>query len=206
MGVRLGPGRAHEPQGRGRVERVHETLDTRLWATLPGYGGPNIVKRNPKAKAELTLAQLDERFRNFVDRYHQEVHNATGQTPLVFWQEHATPLPVDEHLLRLLDGLLKEGINRRVLKEGIKYAGERYWHPELSVLVGEDVLVRAVPHYTAPDEVEVFFEGKWRCTAFALTSLKGQAVGRPMVVKAERRQRAQPRRRIDAARAMIQAA
>ena len=120
------------------------------------------MKRNPKAKAELTLAQRDEPFRNFGDRYHQEVHSATGQTPLAFWQEHATPLPVDEHLLRLLDGLLKEGINRRVLKEGIKYAGERYWHPELSVLVGEDVLVRAVPHYTAPDELEVFFEGKWR--------------------------------------------
>lgn len=71
------------------------------------------------------------------------------------------------------------------------------------MLVGEDVLVRAVPHYTAPDEVEVFFEGQWRCTAFALTSLKGQAVERQMVVEAQRRQRAHARRRIDAARDIL---
>ncbi|MDQ6644397.1 MAG: Mu transposase C-terminal domain-containing protein, partial [Chloroflexota bacterium] len=151
VGIKLVAGPPHQPQVRGIVERLHETLDTRLWSTLPGYVGPNVVKRNPRAKAELTIAQLDTHFRDFINRYHQEVHSKIGQTPLEFWQHNATPLPVDEPLLRLLDILLKEPATRRVLKEGIKYAGERYWHPELAVLVGEDVLVRAAPHYTAPE-------------------------------------------------------
>ena len=203
LGIKLVPGPPHEPQIRGIVERLHETLDTRLWSTLPGYVGPNTVERNPKAKAELTLSQLEEHFRAFVGRYHQEVHSETRQTPLEFWQHNATPLPVDEPLLRLLDMLLKEPATRRVLKEGIKYAGERYWHPELSVLVGESVLVRAAPHYTAPEELEVFFEGKWRCTAFALSSSQGQTIERQVVVDAQRRQRAHARSRIKAAREMV---
>jgi len=201
LGITLFPGPPHEPQVRGIVERFHETLDTRLWATLHGYVGRNVVERNPKARAELTLAELEQRFRSFIDQYHQEMHSATGQTPLAFWQEHARPLPVDE---RLLDVLLKEPAHRRVLKEGIKYAGERYWHSELAVLVGEEVLVRAAPCYTAPSELEVYFEGQWRCTAFALSSAKGQAVQRHDVVEAQRRQRVQARRRIQAAREALE--
>ncbi|HZU69155.1 MAG TPA: Mu transposase C-terminal domain-containing protein [Ktedonobacteraceae bacterium] len=201
LGITLFPGPPHEPQIRGIVERFHETLDTRLWATLPGYVGRNVVERNPAAKAELSLADLEQRFRTFIDQYHQEMHSATGQTPFAFWQEHATPLPVDE---RLLDMLLKELTHRHVLKEGIKYAGERYWHPELAVLVGEEVLVRAAPCYTAPDELEVFFGEQWRCTAFALSSPKGQAVQRKEVVEAQRRQRGQACRRINAAREALE--
>ncbi len=98
LGITLFPGPPHEPQVRGIVERFHETLDTRLWATLHGYVGPNVVERNPGARAELTLAEVEQRFRSFIDRYHQEIHSATGQTPLAFWQEHATPLPVNERL------------------------------------------------------------------------------------------------------------
>lgn len=97
LGIKLVPGPPHQPQVRGIVERLHETLDTRLWSTLPGYVGPNTVERNPKAKAELTLSQLDAHFRAFIERYHQEVHQAhseTGQTPLEFWQQHATHLPI----------------------------------------------------------------------------------------------------------------
>ena len=201
LGITLFPGPPHEPQIRGIVERFHETLDTRLWATLPGYVGRNVVERNPKARAELSLADLEQRFRAFIDQYHQEMHSATGQTPLAFWQEHAAALPVDERLLYML---LKEPTHRRVLKEGIKYAGERYWHPELAVLVGEEVLVRAAPCYTAPDELEVFFEGQWRCTAFALISTKGQAIQRKEVVEAQRHQRAQARRRIQTAREALE--
>jgi len=99
LGITLVPGPPHQPQIRGIVERFHETLDTRLWATLPGYVGRNVVERNPKAKAELSLSELDQRFRAFLDQYHQEIHSETGQTPPHFWQEHAAPLPVDERLL-----------------------------------------------------------------------------------------------------------
>jgi putative transposase len=197
LGATLVPGPPHQPQIRGIVERFHETLDTCLWATLPGYVGANVVERNPHAKAELTLAELDLRFRVFIERYHQEVHSETGFSPLQFWQEHVAQRPVDE---RLLDVLLQEAARRRVLKEGIKYGGRVYWHADLATLVGEEVLVRAAPSYTAPDELEVYFQTQWRCTAFALDSAQGRALPRPVVAEAQRRQRAHARKRIAAAR------
>ncbi len=203
LGSTLEPGPPHYPELRGIVERFHETLDTRLWATLPGYVGANVVERNPKAKAELSLSELDQRFRTFLDRYHQEVHSATGQTPLQFWQEHATQIPVNE---RLLDVLLKEAARRRVVKEGIKYGGRIYWHADLATLVGEDVLVRAAPSYMAPDELEVYFEEQWRCTALALDSAKGQALPRSVVTGAQHHQRAEARRRIAKAQETVQKA
>jgi putative transposase len=201
LGSTLSPGPPHYPELRGIVERFHETLDTRLWATLPGYVGANVVERNPKAKAELSLSELDQRFRTFVERYHQEVHSTTGQAPLQFWQEHATQIPVNE---RLLDVLLKEAAQRRVLKEGIKYSGRIYWHADLATLVGEDILVRAAPSYMAPDELEVYFEEQWRCTAFALDSAKGHALPRSIVTEAQRHQRADARRRIAKAQDVVQ--
>ena len=200
LGSTLFPGPPHYPELRGIVERFHETLDTRLWATLPGYVGANVVERNPKAQAELSLSELDQRFRTFLERYHQEVHSATGQTPLQFWQAHATQIPVNE---RLLDVLLKEAAHRRVLKEGIKYSGRIYWHANLATLVGEDILVRAAPSYMAPDSLEVYFEEQWRCTAFALDSAKGLALPRSVVTEAQRDQRAAARRRIAKAQATV---
>jgi putative transposase len=202
LGSALLPGPPHYPELRGIVERFHETLDTRLWATLPGYVGANVVERNPKAKAELSLSELDQHFRAFIERYHQEVHSALGQTPLQFWQKHATQIPVNE---RLLDVLLKEAAQRRVLKEGMKYLGRIYWHADLATLVGEDVLVRAAPSYAAPDELEVYFEGQWRCTAFALDSEKGQTLPRSVVSDAQRHQRSEARRRITQAKEVMQA-
>ncbi len=201
LGATLDPGPPRQPQIRGIVERFHETLDTRLWATLPGYVGANVVERNPKAKAELTLTEVDQHFRAFIERYHQEIHSSIGFTPLQFWHEHIAQCPVDE---RLLDLLLKEGAQRRVLKEGVKYGGRVYWHVDLATLVGEDVLVRAAPSYTAPDELEVYFEKQWRCTAFALDSAKGQAVPRPVVAEAQRRQRVHARKLIATAHETIE--
>jgi transposase InsO family protein len=202
LGSMLLPGPPHYPELRGIVERFHETLDTRLWSTLPGYVGANTVERNPKAKAELSLWELDRRFRAFIERYHQEVHSVTGQTPLQFWQEHATQIPVNE---RLLDVLLKEAAQRRVLKEGVKYMNRVYWHADLATLVGEDILVRAAPSYMAPDELEVYFEDQWQCTAFALDSARGQVLPRTVVSDAQRQQRQNARRRITKAREVVQA-
>jgi hypothetical protein len=92
---------------------------------------------------------------------------------------------------------------RRVLKEGIKYSGRVYWHADLATLVGEDVLVRAAPSYKAPDELEVYVENQWRCTAFALDSAKGQELPRSVVSQAQRQQRAHARQRIAAAQETV---
>lgn len=168
------------------MERFFGTLNTQLWSTLPGYVGSNTVERNPKTKAELTIAQIAEKFDAFIERYHNQVHSELGTTPLQYWIEHCHTSPVDE---RQLDILMLEPASRRVIKEGIKYQGRMYWHQELATFVGQDVVVRAQPHYAAPDEVEVFADGRWICTAFATDSSRGYAVGREEVAGAQRAQR-----------------
>src|SRR5258708_7527222 len=52
-----------------------------------------------------------------------------------------------------------------------------------------------------PDELEVYFEEQWRCTAFALDSAKGLALPRSVVTEAQRHQRETARRRIAKAQA-----
>jgi putative transposase len=197
LGITLQPCAPHQPQLKGIVERFFETLNTRLWSRLPGYVASNTVERNPKAKAELTLSELVEEFWSFVAKYSQEVHSETGQTPLDYWKEHCFAEPVDP---RRLDILLKEPTNRRVTKEGLKYEGRVYWHIALAGLVGRSILVRAEPSYSAPDEIEVFHDGQWICTAFAIDSEMGRSVTRSQVVTAQREQREQARHIINQAR------
>ena len=63
--------------------------------------------------------------------------------------------------------LLKEPADRIVAKDGIYYRNRVYWHATLPDLVGKHVEVRAAPIYRAPDEIEVFLEHQWMCTARA---------------------------------------
>ncbi|MBU0492761.1 MAG: DDE-type integrase/transposase/recombinase [Chloroflexi bacterium] len=197
LGITLQPCAPHQPQIRGIGERFFGTLNTRLWSTLPGYVNSNVVGRNPNAKAELTLAELVDRFETFIDRYHNEVHSETGQTPLAYWRDNCFAEPANP---RQLDMLLKEPEHRRVIKVGIKYENRVYWHSTLPALVGKDVLVRAEPHYAAPDEIEVFHRGKWICTAFATDSEVGHSVTPQEISAAQREQRTAIRRVITEAR------
>jgi len=48
------------PEGRARAERDFETLNTRLWSTLPGYVNSNTTARNPSARAVLTPMELED--------------------------------------------------------------------------------------------------------------------------------------------------
>ena len=58
----------------------------------------------------------------------------------------------------------------------------------------------------APDELEVYFEEQWRCTAFALDSAKGQALPRSVVRDAQRQQRSEARRLITKAQEVMKEA
>jgi putative transposase len=206
LGILLQPCKPHAPQIRGIGERFFETSNTRLWSTLPGYVDSNVVKRNPRAKAELTLSELVNQFWAFVDKYHHEVHSETGQTPLDYWVEHCFAEPVDP---RQLDLLLKELKYRKVIKEGILYAGRTYWHTALADLVGQHVLIRVEPSYAPPDEIQVFREDStqaWVCAAFATDSSVGLSVTRQQVVSAQVEQRQHARQTIRQARATLKEA
>jgi putative transposase len=162
--IDLHPCKPHRPQEKGIVERFFGTLNTRLWADQPGYVASNTEERNPHVKATLTLAELEERFWTFIRQYHQEVHSQTGETPLDYWEKHCYAEPANP---RDLDVLLKEPDDRVVAKDGIHYRNRIYWHALVPELVGKHVEIRAEPIYRAPDEVEVFLDHRWMCTAKA---------------------------------------
>lgn len=165
LGIRLVNGDPHHPELRGIVERFHQTLDTRLWATLPGYTGNNTVERNPHVIATLTLREVEQHFWTFIHQYHQEVHATLHQTPMSAWSARGPAPEVD---VRLLDVLLCEGHWVKVGKTGVAHQGRTYFSSDLGPLIGERVMVRAVDTDRRPDTVEVFFQHRWITTATAL--------------------------------------
>lgn len=200
MGIILHTCAPHQPQLKGIVERFFGTLNTRLWSTLPGYVSSNTVERNPTAKAKLTAAELVDRFWKFADEYHHEIHSETEQTPIECWQQHCFAEPAD---LRKLDVLLLEPDSRKVTKQGIEYKNRIYWHAALATLVHADVLVRSVPSPFAPDEIEVYHDGHWMCTAFAIDSDRGMSIAPDQIRSAQRDQRDYIRKKIDGARTSL---
>ena len=91
------------PAEGGIVERPFGTLNSELFATLPGYTGNN-PKRRPKqgeTGASLTLMQLEKQIvRYFVDRYNQEIDARIGdQTRIGRWETArlAQPAYVESH-------------------------------------------------------------------------------------------------------------
>lgn len=196
--ILLRPCIRHQPQQKGKVERMFGTLNTRVWSDQPGYIDSNVQKRNPHARAELTIAQLEEKLRAFIVQYNNEVHSQLkGRTPLEYWHERCFAEPIDE---RDLDPLLMKSKQCKVIKPGIKYRGRLYWHRALGGYVGKQVFVRAAPTYAAPDDIEVFDRDIWICPAFAIDSETGKAVTAKDVRDAQHEQREQAWDRIHEAR------
>jgi putative transposase len=197
LNIQLQACEPHQPQQKGIVERFFGTLNTRLWSRQSGYVNSNTVKRDPNAKAELSLLDLEERFWAFIVQYHQETHSQTQESPLAYWTTHCYAEPADP---RFLDVLLMERNERRVFKDGIHYRDRFYWHPDLPPLIGSDVLIRSAPIYRAPEEIEVFQDGLWICTALATDSDLSQGVTREEMGKAKQEQKGYWNSRIQEAR------
>lgn len=183
-GFELHAGKPRNPTERARLERFFEKADQELWSALGpegGYVGRNVKERNPNVKAKYTIAELEQKFWEYVDEYHHTTHDALGMTPLEFWYEHCFPESLDPELADiLLDRVSGHVINR----EGIKYDKQIYWHPDLGPHVGEPVIIRFKPGYGSPDEIEVFLvngndsnsdTGRWLCTAYNQNSTVGQS-------------------------------
>src|SRR6266566_5094490 len=194
------------PQENGKVERLHETLQTELWAKMDGYVGSNTVERNPNAHAELTIYDIVERFWEFINNtYLQEKHGDEKTTPKEFWAEHCHTWPPDDELE--LDILLQEGEWKKLHKEGIKHDSRVYWSEDFGAIIPieSSVFIRSHPRYTRPDDILVFYEDQ-RIQAVARDSEEGRAVTGEQVAIAQRRQKAAIRREIEEGRGAVQEA
>ncbi len=194
------------PQENGKVERLHQTLQTQLWAKMAGYVGSNTVERNPNAQAELTIYDIVEKFWEFINnKYLQEKHGDEKTTPKEYWAEHCHTWPPDDE--RDLDILLQEGEWKKLHKEGIKHDSRVYWSEDFgsAIPIGTNVFIRSRPRYTRPDEILVFYEDQ-RIRAVARDSEEGRAVTGEQIAIAQRRQKAAIRREIEEGRAAVRKA
>ncbi len=194
------------PQENGKVERLHQTLQTELWAKMTGYVGSNTVERNPNAQAELTIYDIVEKFWEFINNtYLQEKHGDQKTTPKEYWAEHCHTWPPDDE--RELDILLQEGEWKKLHKEGIKHDGRVYWSEDFgaAIPIETNVFIRSHPRYTRPDEILVFYKDQ-RIRAVARDSEEGRSVSGEQVAIAQRRQKAAIRREIEEGRAAVREA
>jgi transposase InsO family protein len=194
------------PQENGKVERLNRTLQTELWAKMPGYVGSNTVERNPNAQAELTIYDIVERFWEFINnKYLQEKHGDEKTTPKEYWAEHCHTWPPDDE--RELDILLQEGEWKKLHKEGIQHDSRVYWSEDFgsAIPIETNVFIRSHPRYTRPDDILVFYEGQ-RVRAVARDSEEGRGVTGEQIAIAQRRQKAAIRRVIEEGRVGVREA
>lgn len=173
-----------QPRGRGRIERFFGTVQQLLISELPGYapaGG------GMPGQAQLTLAELDRRFRTFLlETYHRRVHGETKQTPHDRWEAGGFLPQMPESLEQLDLLLLTVAQARKVHPDGIRFLGRRYLDPTLAAYIGEDVLLRYDPRDLA--EVRLFHQGRFLCRAIC-PELAGETVTLREIIRARQGRR-----------------
>jgi len=180
-----------QPRGRGRIERFFDTLNQMLLCELPGYSPP---KGGMRGKPELTLSELETRFRTFLlDVYHQRIHSDTKILPQKRWESGGFLPQMPESLEQLDLLLLTVPKTRKVLRDGIRFQGMRYIDPTLAAYVGEEVLLRYDPRDIA--EVRVFYQNHFLCRAIC-QELAGETVSLREIVRARNHRRKELRQTI----------
>ncbi len=155
LGIRVTHSTPGEPEGRGKIERLFETLRAQFLVEV--HGQPD----NPVGHYVADLAAMQEALRLWATRvYHRQKHSETGQTPDERWAEGDPPvLPTPEQLRRAFAWT----VTRTVSKHGVvELEGNRY----------------KVDAFLAQHKVELHYD------PFDLTEIevywRGQLVGKPV--------------------------
>ncbi|AFY83299.1 Mu transposase/integrase [Oscillatoria acuminata PCC 6304] len=137
------------PSEGGIVERPFGTLNTELFAALPGYTGSNVQQRSKEAEKEasLTLGELDRLLVRYIcDRYNQSIDARLGdQSRFQRWEAGllAAPPPLSE---RELDVCLMKEARRRIARGGyVNFQNLTYRGENLAGYGGEWVVLRYHP-------------------------------------------------------------
>ncbi len=129
----------YTPQGRGKIERWFRYVRESFLVTCSD---------------KMTLKSLNESFDNWVEAYHNRIHSTTGLTPLGKYQSNMKCLrPVPKDLMnyfRIIEF-------RRVKKDRTLRLNGTIFEIPVSLI---DLQVELRFHRDAPDEVEVFYDGR----------------------------------------------
>jgi putative transposase len=150
------------PQGRGKVERLFNTLNTELLPELPGH----LVHGKPATPPRLSLSDLDRELGAYIiGNYNTRVHSEIGMAPQSAWLGNGW-LPRMPESLEALDLLLIQVAKARVVhRDGIHFQGIRYLDPTLAAYVGESVTIRYDPRDLG--EVRAFHRNRFLCRAIS---------------------------------------
>lgn len=177
---------AFAPHRKGKVERVHRTIDQTLLCGLPGFtGGPRdaagrlygplddrVAARVKAADAEVGPMRIERfaaLFASWAAWYNTERPHTMleGRTPLQAWQDDPGPLHrIDagrlRHLLQACDEVT-------IGKYGIRRNNLHYVAPELQGRGGQKLSIHFMPHDDR--SVEVYLAGEYLCTAYPNNAL-----------------------------------
>lgn len=171
----------YTPHRKGKVERIHRTIEQTLLCALPGYtDGPRDIagqlygpiRDSPAARAAaetdevgpLRIERFAALFADWATWYNTEHPHSMldGRTPVQAWND-------DPAAVRRIEGeqlrhLLLAGVQRTIGKDGIRFQSLAYVAPELQGRGGQTVQVRYMPH----DDrcIEVYLDGVHLCTAY----------------------------------------
>lgn len=138
-----------KPSDGGIIERPFGTLNSELFATLPGYTGGNVSERSPQAEASacLTLLHLEQLLvRYIVDNYNQGVDaRMENQSRIERWEaDRSVPLRLLGE--RELDICLLRRERRTIYRSGyLQFANLTYQGEHLAAYAGESVVIRYDP-------------------------------------------------------------
>ncbi|MEV0633267.1 Mu transposase C-terminal domain-containing protein [Nonomuraea wenchangensis] len=182
---------ARQPHRKGKIERLHRTMDQTLLSGLPGFTegprdaagalyGPLDDRAAARAAAPegevqpMRIERFAAHFASWAAWYNtMRPHSALdGRTPVQAWNDDPSALArIGAERLR---HLLLAGVERTVGKDGVRLHGLAYVAPELQGRRGQQVQVRYMPH----DDrfIEVYLDGEHLCTAHPQGQLTDEQV------------------------------
>ncbi len=97
LGIRLTHSAPYRPQGRGKIERLFNTVTSQFLTEITVTNTPMLPGTSGEAGSQISsLEELNTLFTAWVNMvYHHQQHSSTGQTPLQRWEsswQHRTPV------------------------------------------------------------------------------------------------------------------
>lgn len=133
------PGRS--PELKPHVERFFDTVQSQLFALLPGYTANKVDNRREIILPMLSRQEIQEHIDAWIEAYERREHGETGQAPLergnpAGWKRRTVP---EEQLRMLLTPMVERGVRQLV----IHHNNGRYWNPEIRFLEGSSKVLVA---------------------------------------------------------------
>jgi putative transposase len=207
---------AFQPHRKGKIERIHRTIEQTLLCGLPGFtGGPRDAagklygpiddrlrareRDQDEPVGPLPIATFAGLFAAWAAWYNTERGHSMldDRTPAQAWADDPGPLHrIDAGKLRHL--LLAAG-QATIGKYGIRRNKLDYVAPELQGRGGQHVEIRFMPHDDR--SVEVYLHGEFLCTAYPRDRLTAEQTAEFLAHAAAERKRHGRERRKATARA-----